>query len=370
MPRKVRQLIADLERAGFVNRGGKGSHRNFTHSREVRVTLSGSARDDAKHYQERDVRRALNDWQVFSSAQGIGFNPVINAAWEEALICQDPPVHTARRKLMMAELGPAALKPVADTIEQRASALAERIAEMGTFDAVTDFALDLPVGVVMDLIGWPHDVRPRLLDLAAGSWNAAGPANARMEQGLTTMTNEPAYTDDFGSWISTYSPILDEDGQSVGAIGVDYPLTYVTSVQADVQKQLYPVLGISYVVLLALVLVLSTSLTRPLKRLTAATERIAAGEYDLDVQALVRTRFPDEMYTLAESVSTMAAKVGARERSLTREVQRLKVEIDAVKREEAVKEITESDFFSDLTSKAADMRRSFRSNADLDGDGI
>ena len=187
----------------------------------------------------------------------------------------------------------------------------------------------------------------------------------RMVKGLTATTNEPAYTDQYGSWISTYSPIVGEDGQSVGAIGVDYPLTYVSAVQADVQKQLYPVLGISYVVLLALVLVLSTSLTRPLKRLTAATERIAAGEYDLDVQAMVRTRFPDEMYTLAESVSTMAAKVGARERSLTREVQRLKVEIDAVKREEAVKEITESDFFSDLTSKAASMRKSFRG----DGDG-
>lgn len=182
----------------------------------------------------------------------------------------------------------------------------------------------------------------------------------RMEQGLTTTTDEPAYTDEFGSWISTYSPILDAEGQSVGAIGVDYPLTYVAAVQADVQRQLYPVLGVSYVVLLALVLVLSTSLTRPLKRLTAATERIAAGEYDLDVQAMVRTRFPDEMYTLAESVSTMAAKVGARERSLTREVQRLKVEIDSVKREEAVKEITESDFFSDLTAKAAGMRQSFR----------
>lgn len=134
-----------------------------------------------------DVRRALNDWQVFSSAQGIGFNPVINAAWDEALICQDPPVHTARRKLMMEALGPAALKPVADTIEQRASALADRIATMGTFDAVSDFALDLPVGVVMDLIGWPHDVRPALLDLASGSWNAAGPANARMEQGLSGL---------------------------------------------------------------------------------------------------------------------------------------------------------------------------------------
>ena len=59
MPRKVRQLIADLEKVGFVNRGGKGSHRNFTHPKGLRVTISGGAGDDAKHYQERDVRRAL-----------------------------------------------------------------------------------------------------------------------------------------------------------------------------------------------------------------------------------------------------------------------------------------------------------------------
>lgn len=59
MPRKVRQLIADLEKAGFVNRSGKGSHRNFTHLKGYRVTISGGAGDDAKRYQERDVRRAL-----------------------------------------------------------------------------------------------------------------------------------------------------------------------------------------------------------------------------------------------------------------------------------------------------------------------
>ena len=59
MPRKVRQLIADLEHAGFENRGGKGSHRNFTHPNGWRVTVSGQAGDDAKHYQERDVRRAV-----------------------------------------------------------------------------------------------------------------------------------------------------------------------------------------------------------------------------------------------------------------------------------------------------------------------
>jgi predicted RNA binding protein YcfA (HicA-like mRNA interferase family) len=60
VPRKLRQLIADLQAAGFVDRGGKGSHRNFTHPLGLRVTLGGRARDDAKHYQERDVRRALD----------------------------------------------------------------------------------------------------------------------------------------------------------------------------------------------------------------------------------------------------------------------------------------------------------------------
>lgn len=63
MPRKIRSLIADLERAGFANRGGKGSHRNFTHVRGARITISGKAGDDAKHYQERDVQRALREAQ-------------------------------------------------------------------------------------------------------------------------------------------------------------------------------------------------------------------------------------------------------------------------------------------------------------------
>jgi len=59
MPRKVRQLIVDLKKAGFVNRGGKGSHRNFTHSCGVTVTLSGKEGDDALRYQEKNVKQAL-----------------------------------------------------------------------------------------------------------------------------------------------------------------------------------------------------------------------------------------------------------------------------------------------------------------------
>ena len=61
MPPKIKQLIKKLEMAGFINRGGKGSHRNFKHSSGVKVTIIGRPGDDAKLYQERDVEKALRE---------------------------------------------------------------------------------------------------------------------------------------------------------------------------------------------------------------------------------------------------------------------------------------------------------------------
>ena len=63
MPRKIRELIRDLERAGFLDRGGKGSHRNYEHPKGQKVTLSGKAGNDAKPYQEREVQEAIEESQ-------------------------------------------------------------------------------------------------------------------------------------------------------------------------------------------------------------------------------------------------------------------------------------------------------------------
>ena len=62
MPRKIRELIADLKAAGFENRGGKGSHRNFVHPKVSKpVTISGNPGDDAKKYQEQAVLKAIEE---------------------------------------------------------------------------------------------------------------------------------------------------------------------------------------------------------------------------------------------------------------------------------------------------------------------
>jgi len=62
VPPKIRELIADLEKSGFSDRGGKGSHRNFVHPKVTKpITMSGAPGDDAKHYQIRAVRRAIEE---------------------------------------------------------------------------------------------------------------------------------------------------------------------------------------------------------------------------------------------------------------------------------------------------------------------
>jgi predicted RNA binding protein YcfA (HicA-like mRNA interferase family) len=56
MPPKIRQLIRELEQAGFENRGGRGDHMNFVHKKVAKpITISGNPGDDALHYQLRAV---------------------------------------------------------------------------------------------------------------------------------------------------------------------------------------------------------------------------------------------------------------------------------------------------------------------------
>ncbi|MFZ9629105.1 MAG: HAMP domain-containing protein [Ilumatobacteraceae bacterium] len=182
--------------------------------------------------------------------------------------------------------------------------------------------------------------------------------------GLEATTEQPAYTDDYGTWISAYTPLFDKAGTVVGAIGVDYEASYVNDVRQRSIRVLYPVLGLSYAALIVLVIVLSGGLTRRLGRLSAVTQRVAAGDYDVDVSSAAHSRWSDEMTELADSFRVMTEKVGTRERTLVQEVAVLKVEIDQARRERSVAEITDTDFFSNLSAKAALMRAKVKAHDD------
>jgi HicA toxin of bacterial toxin-antitoxin, len=61
MPRKKREIRAELRRRGFTNRGGKGDHGVWVHPLVPgHMSVDGKDGDDAKPYDERNLRKALD----------------------------------------------------------------------------------------------------------------------------------------------------------------------------------------------------------------------------------------------------------------------------------------------------------------------
>lgn len=180
-------------------------------------------------------------------------------------------------------------------------------------------------------------------------------------EGLTRTTiNMNIYSDAWGSWVSAYGPILNSRGRVVGAMGIDFRADYVRQVQQGIRDSIVLAFVITYGSLFLLVYVASTVLTRPIVKLTRVAESIGEGNYDQDLKPLLNDRLPDEIDTLARTFEIMLDKVRQREQTLRRQVEELRIEIDEVKRQRQVTEITGTDFFQDLRQRARDMRRRSR----------
>jgi predicted RNA binding protein YcfA (HicA-like mRNA interferase family) len=61
VPKKIRELEAALQKAGFVYSPGKGSHRKWKHPSGAQFNMSGKSGDDAKRYQEKGVAEEIRN---------------------------------------------------------------------------------------------------------------------------------------------------------------------------------------------------------------------------------------------------------------------------------------------------------------------
>jgi cytochrome P450 len=135
-----------------------------------------------------DVRNALRNWQVFSSAHGAAMNEPINQAIAGNTLGSDPPLHDKLRNILVRPLAPSAMKDITTLIESQAEGLIERLVAGRTFDAATDLAQFLPVSIVSHLVGLPEGGRERMLEWGSAAFDSLGPANARcLSAGETAM---------------------------------------------------------------------------------------------------------------------------------------------------------------------------------------
>jgi HAMP domain-containing protein len=164
------------------------------------------------------------------------------------------------------------------------------------------------------------------------------------------------YEDEYGAWVSAYTPIYGPSGQIIGAMGMDFEASYVNQVRQDIYNTMFYAFGVTYLVLFLLVFFLSGTLTNPIRKLTRGVEKIGEGNYDPETLRVPDTRLQDEIGTLTELFGIMAGKVYQREQILRQQVEKLKIEIDDAKRQNQVSEIVDTDFFRALQSKAKKMR--------------
>lgn len=80
------------------------------------------------------------------------------------LLSLEPPDHTRLRRMVSKVFTPSAVAKRAAAIEASAGTLAERCRRAGEFDLLADFAQPFSVGVIADVLGFPHADGPSLLD--------------------------------------------------------------------------------------------------------------------------------------------------------------------------------------------------------------
>jgi cytochrome P450 len=141
----------------------------------------------------QDVRAALQNATVFSSASGVAMNAIANRAQKGTMLASDDPRHKALRAIVSRPLTPAAVRDLSEVIQRESESLVERLVARGSFDAVGDLAWHLPLTVVSQLVGVPEDARAQMPSWASAAFDASGALNWRTLKSIPRMRSFVRY---------------------------------------------------------------------------------------------------------------------------------------------------------------------------------
>jgi methyl-accepting chemotaxis protein len=126
--------------------------------------------------------------------------------------------------------------------------------------------------------------------------------------------------------------------------------------------------GISAAILALINFWLKPTVIRPVEKIAVVADLITQGSLDApacaDQDLGDVAQRGDELGQLARVFQNMCREVYAREERLRQEVHQLRIEIDQVKQQRQVSEITGSDYFQNLQVRAKEIRRKRREQSD------
>lgn len=143
-------------------------------------------------------------------------------------------------------------------------------------------------------------------------YNSKG--TTRIYDGLTERVDSWAiYTDKYGSWITTYTPIRDARNQIVGAIGADVSADHLNGVRWKIYFTGAVSFFISCLLMFAAAYWIAIILTRPIIVMANATRDFGEGKDNPDLTSIgSRDFFVDEIDYLKSTFQTMIANVAER----------------------------------------------------------
>jgi cytochrome P450 len=114
-----------------------------------------------------DVEFVYKNPKIFSSDKklefGAKFGPTpLFEHHTTSLVFNDPPLHTRVRRLINGALTPRAIAQIQPDLESLIDRLTDKMAAKGSVDLIEEFAAAIPIEVIGNLLGVPHDERSPL----------------------------------------------------------------------------------------------------------------------------------------------------------------------------------------------------------------
>jgi cholest-4-en-3-one 26-monooxygenase len=144
-----------------------------------------------------DIAYASQHPEIFSSARGTNIEDTEGAAGTELMMLNmDPPRHTKLRALVNMGFTPKMIRQMEEHVRDITRRIVDGVAARGECDFVTEVAAELPLQVIAELIGVPHEERHLVFNWSNQMVGFGDPEyNTSMESALEAATAMFAYAD-------------------------------------------------------------------------------------------------------------------------------------------------------------------------------